>query len=137
MAFSPLSSNDQSAIANSGFASQVVAAIEAAGIAIEYSQDGYRATDVDGASAIINNSGGWLAVAKAIKRRELDEFLRDNFDLISFIMGGSATVNANQVGTFLANITNNYRSIKASIAAQTTVAGVVGINVAGGWPNNP
>lgn len=139
MPFAPLNSTDQATMQGSSLVDQIVAAIEAAGIQIEYGRDGYRVTDVNGASAIINGgSGGWLAVAKTIKQAELDAFLNDHFDLLAFIRGGSnASVTGNNVSTFLANITNNYRSIRASISAQTTVAGVASIGVTSGWPNNP
>ena len=61
-----------------------------------------------------------------------------NFDLAKFIRGGTATgITAAQVGTFLATITNNYRTLRASIANAANVAAVNAVNIAAGWPANP
>jgi hypothetical protein len=79
-----------------------------------------------------------LADAQAIAQATLDALFTANFDLAAFIRGGSAVgITATQVGTFLATIANNYRGLRASIAAASTVAAVQAINVAGGWPGNP
>lgn len=79
-----------------------------------------------------------LASAKAAKQALLDAEFDANFDLAKFIRAGTATnITAANVGTFLATITNNYRSLRAQIAAASTVAAVQAINIASGWPSNP
>jgi hypothetical protein len=79
-----------------------------------------------------------LATHKATKQAALDTLFSANFDLASFIRSGTnAAVTAAQVGTFLATITNNYRTLKASIANAATAAAADAIVVTGGWPANP
>ena len=91
--------------------------------------------------AIINGYAGsaaQLTFAKADKQALLDDQFDQHFDLAKFIRGGTATtVTAAQVGTFLATITNNYRTLRASITAASTVAAVAAVNIASGWPSNP
>lgn len=79
-----------------------------------------------------------LATRKAVKQIALDVLFNTNFDLGNFIRVGTATnVSANNIGTFLAQITNNYRTLRASIAnaADTTILAAINLN--SGWPNNP
>lgn len=79
-----------------------------------------------------------LEIARAAKQRSLDSLFDANFDLSKFIRGGTvANVTAANVGAFLAQITNNYRSIRASISGAADVAALNTINVNVGWPNNP
>lgn len=69
---------------------------------------------------------------------QLDALLDNNFDLKAFIRAGTATsITGTNVGTFLATICNNYRTLRASIAAATTVAQLNAININAGWPSNP
>jgi hypothetical protein len=69
---------------------------------------------------------------------DLDALLDNNFDLKAFIRAGtSSAVTAANVGTFLAQITNNYRSLRSQIAAATTVAQLQAIDINAGWPGNP
>lgn len=85
-----------------------------------------------------SGSATQLAYAKAQKQVALDALLDGNFDLKAFIRAGSSTgVTAAGVGTFLATITNNYRTLRASIAAAIDVATVTAINISSGWPGNP
>lgn len=75
---------------------------------------------------------------KQKKQAALDAFLDANFDFKAFIRAGTVSnLTGAQVGTFIASSSNNYRSIKASIAAASTVAAVNAINVTTGWPANP
>jgi hydrogenase maturation factor len=68
----------------------------------------------------------------------LDLLLDMNFDLKAFIRAGtSTTVTGTNVGTFLATICDNYRTIRASIAAATTLTQLNAININSGWPANP
>lgn len=79
-----------------------------------------------------------IAFLRAQKQGALDAFFDANFDLKAFIRAGSAaTVTAANVGTFLATITNNYRALRASIAAAADAATVNAININSGWPSNP
>lgn len=72
------------------------------------------------------------------KQDKLDALFNANFDLAKFIRGGTATtITAANIGTFLATITNNYRSLRSQIANATTVAAVNAININSGWPSNP
>lgn len=82
-------------------------------------------------------SASQLAYAKQVKQAALDTLFNANFDLAKFIRGGTATgITAANVGTFLAQITNNYRTLRASIAAAADVATVNAISL-NGWPSNP
>lgn len=112
-----------------------------AGHLVEVAPDGVYADDQAAVSALLASyagSPGQLAWAKRVKQAALDDQFDQHFDLAKFIRGGTvATVTAAQVGSFLATITNNYRSLRTSIAAASTVAAVQAINIAGGWPSNP
>lgn len=84
----------------------------------------------------------WVAALLANARRNKQELLdiqfQTRFDLIKFIQQGTATnVTGTQVGNFLASTTNNYRSLKASIATAATPAAVNAIDITAGWPANP
>jgi len=79
-----------------------------------------------------------LAWWKTYWQLQLDTLLDNNFDLKAFIRAGNSTsVTGTQVGNFLATITDNYRSLRASIAAAASVAAVQAININNGWPSNP
>lgn len=96
-----------------------------------------KATQVanDAARATYNAS---LPGAKQAMQLALDAMFDAQFDLKAFIRGGTiSTVTAVQVGSFLAQITNNYRSLRSQISAATTVAQVQAININAGWPANP
>lgn len=79
-----------------------------------------------------------LAYWQAQKQAQLDAFYAANINLDAFIRGGTVTgVTATQVGTFLAQIVNNYRTLRASIAAAASISAVNAVNVQSGWPSNP
>lgn len=79
-----------------------------------------------------------VADYQAAKQAQLDALFDIKFDLAKFIRAGTATtVTAANVGTFLSQITNNYRTLRASIAAAASVAAVNAIDVTAGWPSNP
>lgn len=99
---------------------------------------------VDDAAAFLtfvsaySGSATELSWSKTQKQTALDTLFDANFDLAKFIRAGTlTTVTAAQFGTFLATITNNYRSLRAQIATASTVAAVNAINVSSGWPSNP
>jgi hypothetical protein len=142
MALTPLDSAVSSALAVNPNASGIIAAIEATGVGVEFGGNGYSITgDKATVQALIAGYAGSaaeLAFHKAAKQTALDALFDAQFDLAKFIRAGtSTTITATNVGTFLATITNNYRSLRASIAAAGTAAAVDAINVAGGWPANP
>jgi hypothetical protein len=107
----------------------------------EIRPDGLHVSDTALASSTLSTYGGSaseLSWNKTQKQAALDAFFDANFDLKAFIRAGSATnVTGAGVGTFLATITNNYRSLRASIAAAANVAAVNAINISSGWPSNP
>lgn len=111
------------------------------GISVARAPDGVHVSNLNGATTFLaayKGSAGELAYAKLQKQQALDDFFNAHFDLAAFIRGGTATgITAANVGTFLATITNNYRTLRASIAAASTVAVVNVINVNSGWPANP
>lgn len=115
--------------------------IEAAGHFATAAPEGWHVDDVSAVQAIIAafaGSADELAYYKRVKQALLDDQFDQHFDLAKFIRAGSATgITAANVGTFLATITNNYRTLRASIAAAASVAAVNAINIAGGWPANP
>lgn len=79
-----------------------------------------------------------LAIQQALKQAQLDAILGADVDIIVMVQNGSVTtLTGTQVATFLANSTNNYRSLRAQIAAATTAAQVQAININAGWPANP
>lgn len=79
-----------------------------------------------------------VADLQALLQVALLALFTQNFNLAQFIINGTAaTITATQVGTFLATITNNFRSLRASIAAATTVSQLNAININAGWPSNP
>jgi hypothetical protein len=106
-----------------------------------FSPDGLHVGDVTTAQNALSNyvgSAPELSFNKAAMQAQLDALLDARFDLKAFIRAGTtATITGAQVGTFLATITNNYRSLRSQISAATTVAQVNAININAGWPSNP
>lgn len=82
-------------------------------------------------------SAATLPELKYIKQTALDTEFDDNFDIPAFIRGGTATVTAANVGNFIAQITNNYRTLRAQIAAAATPTALNAIDITSGWPANP
>ena len=119
------------------------AALGAAGFSttVTRAPDGVHVSDVPTVTATIaaySGSATELAYHKVQAQTALDAAFNANFDLAAFIRAGTATgITATQVGTFLATITNNYRSLRAAIANAATVAAVNAVNIAAGWPANP
>lgn len=126
-----------------GLAAYCQAALVTAGFSQVYviSPDGLHVTDVPtvtAAFASFAGSASELSYWKTQQQAALDALFDANFDLAKFIRGGNATgITATNVGTFIATITNNYRTLRTSIAAAANVAAVQAINVNSGWPSNP
>ena len=79
-----------------------------------------------------------LAYWQALTQTALDSFYQTNFNFDFLVRGGqSTTITGAQIGSAIATIVNNYRSIRASIAQASTIAAVQAINVTSGWPSNP
>jgi hypothetical protein len=135
----PLDATHQASFAASPYTSYIIAAISAAGIGFENNNlYGFQATDVPGAQAIIDTPSLWLGAAQTAVQAQLDSAFNAKFDLAAFIRAGTVTtVTAAGVGTFLATITNNYRTLRAAIAAAPTIAALTAININAGWPANP
>lgn len=108
---------------------------------LSFAPEGLLVSDVSTTTAAMNAYAGSateLAFIKSQKQAALDVLFDASFDLKAFIRAGTATtVAAAGVGTFLAQITNNYRSLRASIASAANVAAVNAININAGWPSNP
>jgi hypothetical protein len=126
-----------------GLAEACENALEAAGFSPKYvvHPDGIHVSDVPTVNNVFATYVGGadeLNHHKTLKQAELDAFFDQFFDFDQFIRTGTATsVTATQVGNFLAQITNNYRTLRASIKNASSVAVVEAINVQSGWPNNP
>lgn len=79
-----------------------------------------------------------LVIQQALKQAQLDVILGDNADIIVMIQNGTvSTLTGTQVANFLAGYANNYRNLRAQIAAATTAAQVRAIDINAGWPANP
>lgn len=120
----------ETALANAGFPTLIVRA-----------PDGVHVSDVATVTKTISaytGSAAELAYHKAQKQAALDDLLDNHFSEVAFIRNGIAiNVTAAQEGAFKAGIKNNYRTIRAAIAAGTTVAIVNAIDATKGWPANP
>jgi hypothetical protein len=103
--------------------------------------DGLYVGDLTFAQGFLNSYAGSVVELQWNQTRvqkALDALLDSNFDLKAFIRAGtSSAVTAANVGNFLAQITNNYRSLRTQIAAATTLAQLQAININAGWPSNP
>ena len=126
-----------------GLFEAVETALSAAGFVprCDRAPDGLHVSDMGTATTALSNYAGsaaQLAFVKTQKQTALDAVFDANFDLSKFIRGGASTnITAANVGTFLATITNNYRSLRASISGAANVSAVNAININSGWPANP
>jgi hypothetical protein len=125
-----------------GVRESVDAALVAAGFGIStIAPDGLHVGDIATANSVLSTyvgSATELSWNQTQKQAALDALLNNNFDLKAFIRAGTlTTVTATGVGTFLATINNNYRSLRSQIAAAANVAAVNAININSGWPSNP
>ena len=126
-----------------GIIDAVKAALVTAGFSpsIAISPSGISVSDITTALNAFNSYTGSASELQFWKNKQqaaLDALFDANFDLSKFIRGGTiTTITATNVGTFLATITNNYRTLRTNIAAATTVALVQAININSGWPSNP
>jgi hypothetical protein len=79
-----------------------------------------------------------LAWCKTCQLAALLAYLQNYLNLSNFVDGGTATnVTGTGVGTFLADLTNNYRTKKQAIQNATTSAQVWAVDFQTGWPSNP
>ena len=119
----------------------LIPTIEAAGHWLINDPTGWHTDNAAAVQAITSSyvgSATELAFHKVQAQAVLDATFNASFDLAAFIRAGTAVaITGTQVGTFLATITNNYRTLRASIANAATVAAVNAINPSSGWPANP
>ena len=124
------------------------AALAAAGFStlVTRTPNGVLVADVPTVVAAAQEYVGSAAQATWAKTNEYGTGLLDRLNadavqrinLFVMIQGGTVTnLTGAQVGTFLAAVSNNYRTLVAQINAATTVAQVNAINIGAGWPANP
>jgi hypothetical protein len=113
---------------------------ETQGHVVAQAPDGWRVDDAAAFQTFAGTYSGGADELQYWKNKQqiaLDATLDDNFSLPTFIRDGTIQITGTNVGNFLAQITNNYRSLRSQIAGATTVAQVKAINVHSGWPANP
>jgi len=105
------------------------------------SPQGLHTPDVANTTAVLNGyvgSSAELTYAKDTRKRSLYDLVDNYYDLRALADGNTTTnLSANTVGTYLANVGNNYRTKKAAINAAATVAAVNAVNINTGWPAYP
>jgi hypothetical protein len=110
-------------------------------MACSISPDGLHVADGSTATTFLNTyvgSATELSWNKTQKQIALDALLDNHFDLTAFIRAGTVTtLTATNIGTFLATISNNYRTLRASIAVAADLTTLNAININAGWPSNP
>jgi hypothetical protein len=102
--------------------------------------EGLHVGDIPTATSFLNSyvgSSTELSWNKDNKKAALDTYFTTYFDLTEFIMQGTVQVSATNVGNFIAQITNNYRSLKSQIANAANMTALNAIDITKGWPNNP
>jgi hypothetical protein len=113
------------------------AAVRAAGYRI-WNQSGQAMADNPQAVQAIIDAYDPMPWLRARKLDALKDAVREKVDLFGLMDGGSATnITATQFATFWATATNNYRSLKAQIAAAPDQATLAAISLGAGWPANP
>jgi hypothetical protein len=124
-----------------GSREQLDETLKANGFALSIlSPDGLFVGDVTTATNFLPaypGSASELSFNRTAKKDELDAYFRTYFDLTNFIMQGTVQVSATNVGNFIAQITNNYRSLKSQIASAANMTALNAIDITKGWPNNP
>lgn len=79
-----------------------------------------------------------IAWLRAEKQADFDSYFDASFDIKAYIRAGTVTtVTGTQAGNFLAAITDNYRTLRASIASAANASTLNAINYTTGWPANP
>lgn len=112
-------------------------ALTAAGLRVVQKGAQWLASDAVAAQAIVDSYDPlpWL---KQKKQATLDKHFDEHCDLPRFIREGTViTVTSTQVGNFLRDVTNNYRTLRAQIASAVDQAALSAIDIASGWPSNP
>lgn len=87
----------------------------------------------------ITFQGTWpLPWCQTYQLAALLAYLQNYLNLANFVDGGSSTgVTGTNVGSFLASLTNNYRTKKQAIQNASTSAQVWAVDFTTGWPANP
>ena len=101
-------------------------------------ENGQAFADDPVAVQAIINAFDPLPTLKAAKLATLKAAVSARADMFGLMdSGSSTTVSATQFGTFWAAAINNYRVLKAQIAAAPDAATLAAINLGTGWPANP
>src|SRR4249920_508661 len=86
---------------------------------------GLYTPDINNTQAVLSSyvgSSDQLSYNKTLKQTQLDALVDDNFDLKAFIRDGTITnVTGANVGSYLAQITNNYRTLRLQITGASSV----------------
>lgn len=118
-----------------------ISTVEAKGHFISSSPHSWLVSNASAVQAIYDTYAGGsdeLEWNRTQLQGQLDTNLNNNFNLIAFIRDGTlTTLTGTNVANFLANSTNNYRSLRQQIASATTLAQLQAININAGWPSNP
>jgi hypothetical protein len=116
-------------------------AIEHAGHAVSHAPEGWLVDDAAAVQAIISAySGSATELGYWQRRRQAElviEYERRTDPLVIADGATDTSVTAATLGGYQAACVNNYRSLKAQIAAATTASGLQAINPLSGWPAFP
>jgi hypothetical protein len=109
--------------------------------AVFMSNAGVHTPDTTATQATLNTYAGSsdeLTYNQTVKQQALFDLVVAKYNLRELAdLGTTTTMTGTQVGTYLAGVGNNYRSLKAQIKAAATVAAVNAININAGWPAYP
>jgi hypothetical protein len=87
---------------------------------------------------LITKTSTALVIQQALTQAQLDQLLAQKADTVNMVQGGqNSSTTGTGVANYLSASTNNYRSLRAQIAAATTAGQVQAININAGWPANP
>ena len=102
---------------------------------------GLHTPDLANTNAVLSTYSGSateLTYAKDAKKKLLFDLCDTQYDLRALADSGTtASLTSTNVGTYLANVGNNYRTLKGQINAAANVAAVNAININAGWPAYP
>jgi hypothetical protein len=102
---------------------------------------GLHTPDLANTNAVLSTYTGSateLTFTKDTRKKALYDLVDNYYDLRALADGNTTTnLSANTVGTYLANVGNNYRTKKAAINNAATVAAVNAVDINTGWPAYP
>ena len=116
-------------------------AIEHAGHVVTHAPEGWLVDDAVAVQNIISSYSGSANELGYWQRRRLAEaaaeYLRRIDPLVTADGATDTTVTAATLGGYQASCVNNYRTLKAQIAAAPTASGLQAISPLSGWPAFP